>query len=251
MNVRLRNLVTIGTAAAVATLALTAAAPPPSAASVIQLIQKQSQEFSDASAKGDVKTLARLLDDNVTFVNENGEIGTKSDLVAGGPPPSPTPGITNELVQHDLHVQLYGTTAVTSFVDESTVHFHGQVLVSTFRSTEVWIERRDGWKMISSQTIALQNDPPAVGLPSDELAEYVGTYTAGPGYDVAIARSGDDLTASVNGGPPATWKAEVRDVFFVPGQPRLRRIFQRDSSGTIVGFVTRREGHDIVLKRQS
>jgi len=250
MNVRFRSLVTLGVSCAFATLALTAAAPQPSAAGVIQLICKQSQQFSDASAKGDVKTLARLLDDNVTFVNENGEIGTKADLVAGGPPP-PTPGVTNELVQHDLHVQLYGSTAVTSFVDESTVHFHGQVLVSRFRSTEVWIERRDGWKMISSQTIALQNDPPAIALPSDELAEYVGTYTAGPGYDVAIARAGDDLTASVNGGAPVTWKAEVRDVFFVPGQPRLRRIFQRDSSGTIVGFVTRREGHDITLKRQS
>jgi ketosteroid isomerase-like protein len=250
MNVRLRNVVTLGTSAAVATLALTAAAPQPSATSVIQLIRKQSQEFSDASAKGDVKTLARLLDDNVTFVNENGEIGTKKDLTAGGPPP-PTPGVTNELVQRDLHVQLYGTTAVTSFVDESTLRFHGQVLVSTFRSTEVWIERRDGWKMISSQTIALQNDPPAIALPSDELAEYVGTYAAGPGYDIAIARSGGDLTASVDGGAPVTWKAEVRDVFFVPGQPRLRRIFQRDPSGTIVGFVTRREGHDIAWKRQS
>jgi hypothetical protein len=125
MNVRLRRVVTLGTAAAVATLALTAAAPQPSAASVIRLIQRQSQEFSDASAQGDVRTLARLLDDNVTFVNENGDVGTKKDLTAGGPPPS-TPGVTNELVQHDVHVQLYGTTAVTSFVDESTVHFHGQ-----------------------------------------------------------------------------------------------------------------------------
>jgi ketosteroid isomerase-like protein len=250
MNVRLRRVVTLGTAAAVATLALTAAAPQPSAASVIRLIQRQSQEFSDASAQGDVRTLARLLDDNVTFVNENGDVGTKKDLTAGGPPPS-TPGVTNELVQHDVHVQLYGTTAVTSFVDESTVHFHGQVLTAAFRSTEVWIERRDGWKMISSETIALQNDPPAIALSRDELAEYVGSYTAGAGYDVAIARAGDDLSASVNGGAPVTWKAEVRDVFFVPGQPRLRRIFQRDANGTIVGFVTRREGHDIALKRRS
>jgi hypothetical protein len=144
MNVLSRSFITLGVACAFATFALTAEAPERSAAETLQLIRKQSQEFSDASAKGDVKTLARLLDDSVTFVNENGEIGTKKDLVAGGAPPPPTPGVTNELVQHDLHVQLYGSTAVTSFVDDSTVHFHGQVLVSTFRSTEVWIERRDG-----------------------------------------------------------------------------------------------------------
>jgi hypothetical protein len=92
--------------------------------------------------------------------------------------------------------------AVTAFTDESSVRFHGQLLKAKFRSTEVWIEEKAGWKMISSQTIALQVDPPAVRLPRSVLAEYVGTYTAGAGYDVAIARSGDSLTSSTNGSKP-------------------------------------------------
>jgi hypothetical protein len=40
-------------------------------------------------------------------------------------------------------------------------------------------------------------------------------------------------------------KAEAPDVFFVPGQPRVRKIFLRDASGHVTGFVDRREGRDV------
>jgi hypothetical protein len=53
------------------------------------------------------------------------------------------------------------------------------------------------------------------------------------------------LIAERSGRPSATYLPEVRDVFFVAGQPRSRRIFIRDAAGTIVGFVDRREGEDV------
>ncbi|MBD5657659.1 MAG: DUF4440 domain-containing protein [Candidatus Eremiobacteraeota bacterium] len=231
-----------------ALLVVTATAVPArSNGDVAALIKRQSQEFSDASATGNAAVLARYLDDNVTFMDEDGDVGTKKDLLAGT---TPTPkDASHVLHQTDWHIQLYGKVAVTAFTDESSARFHGQTLKAKFRSTEVWIEKTDGWKMISSQTIALQVDPPAITLPTGVLSEYVGTYTAGGGFDVAIAQSGDALTASVNGSKPVGLKAEVKDVFFIPGQPRLRRIFRRDAGGAIIGFVSRREGHDVAFKR--
>ena len=44
---------------------------------------------------------------------------------------------------------------------------------------------------------------------------------------------------------------EVRDVLFVAGQARSRKIFQRDAGGKITGFVDRREGQDLVWHRES
>jgi hypothetical protein len=38
-------------------------------------------------------------------------------------------------------------------------------------------------------------------------------------------------------------------VFFIAGDPRIRKIFQRDVSGQVVGFVERRESWDIVWKK--
>jgi ketosteroid isomerase-like protein len=208
--------------------------------STAALIRRQSQAFSDASASGDAAVLASYLDDNVVFMNENGTLST------AGPPPS---GVSNRLVQTDWHLKLHGSVAVTGFTDVSTVHFHGQVQTAKYRSTEVWLKEPDGWKMISSQTIALQVDPPAITLPAAELAGYAGTYTAGPGYVVSIKVDGSGLAAAINGAPAIPLKAEVRDVFFAPGQPRLRRIFERDASGAVTGFVSRHEGHDIKLTR--
>lgn len=235
--------------AAIAAVAASLCAPARADdAAVRALIQRQSQEFSDASASGDRAVLARYLDDRVVFVNEGGDIATKAGIVDGaGPPP---PGVRNELRQVDFHVELHGDdTAVTSFKDLSTLHFHGQVLHAAYLSTEVWHRDGDAWRMVSSQTLALPEDPPAVALAPAALDEYVGTYAAAPDYAIRVTRQGDQLLAAVNGGQPVAMKAELRDIFFVPGAPRLRRIFHRDAHGRVTGFVSRREGHDIVLER--
>ena len=50
------------------------------------LIERQSQEFSDASASGDAATIAKYLDDRVIFMNETGEIGDKKGIVDGTQP---------------------------------------------------------------------------------------------------------------------------------------------------------------------
>ena len=211
------------------------------------LIKRQSQEFSDASARGDGAVLDRYLDDRVVFMGEDGSLGSKKDIVASaGPSP---PGISRTLAQTDWVFELHGPVAVTSFTDVLTEDFHGQPFGEKFRSTEVWLNEQGQWRMISSQTLALQEDPPAVTLPGKLLDEYVGSYRAGPDLSYRIARSGDELTGGLAGAQPVVIKAELHDVLFTPGQPRLRKIFQRDAGGKITGFLSRREGHDLLFQR--
>ena len=246
---RVVSLVLLGASLAGCSPALPAAAPakPAPPAAVEALIKRQSQAFSDASASGDAATLGRLLDDHIVFMNESGEVGDKKDLLEGVAPPPP--GASNKLTQTDWNFQLHGSVAVTSFTDVSTQLFHGQTLLAKFKSTEVWLESDGVWRMISSQTMAVQEDPPAVTLPSRVLDEYVGTYSAGPDFTYRIARDGDGLTGAIGSGKPTPIKAELVDVLFTPGQPRARKIFQRDASGKVTGFVIRRDGHDVTLKR--
>jgi ketosteroid isomerase-like protein len=216
---------------------------------VAALIKRQSQEFSDASASGDAKVLGKYLDDRVVFMNEGGDMPTKKDIVDSAQPPAN--GMSNKLTQEDFKVEVHGNVAVTSFTDVSTVQFHGQTLHAKYLSTEVWLRESAGWKMISSQTMAAQDDPAAATLPASALDEYVGTYQVGSDFNYRIERSGDGLVGTAQGGQPVVLKAELRDVLFTPGQPRIRRIFQRDDHGKIAGFISRREGHDIVFKRVS
>jgi hypothetical protein len=60
-----------------------------------------------------------------------------------------------------------------------------------------------------------------------------------------LSVSGGELTGARTGLKPTVWKMETPDVFFIPGDPRIRKIFQRDASGNITGFVERRESWNI------
>ena len=232
-------------------LALLAGCLPAFAAEdVAALIKRQSQEFSDASASGDAIVLDRYLDDRVTFMIEDGSVVSKHDILASAGPA--LKGISNHLVQTDFNVEVYGAVAVTRFTDQSTVSMAGQVSHANYRSTEVWLKEAAGWRMISSQTIAVPQDPPGIALPVTVLDEYAGTYKAGPDLTLVISRHGNELNGALNGGKPYAMKAEVRDVLFTPGQPRLRKIVQRDADGKVIGIISRRDGHDaLMLKRAS
>jgi len=223
------------------------AACVPAREDVPALIRRQSQEFSDASASGNARVLAKYLDERVLFMNEGGDMPSARDIIDGAQPPPA--GTSNHLVQEDFRIELHGGVAVTSFTDVSTVQFHGQTLHAKYLSTEVWLRGPGGWKMISSQTMAAQDDPPAVKLPRETLEEYVGVYAAGSDYTYRIECDDGELTGTAQGGKPSPLKAELRDVLFTPGQPRTRKIFQRDDTGRVIGFISRREGHDVVLRR--
>ena len=214
---------------------------------VAKRIERQSQEFSDASASGDAKTIAKYLDDRVIFMNETGEISDKKSIVDST---TPTPAtIKRKLTQSEFKVEVNGDVAVTSFTDNLDQTIFGQTQKIKYRSTEVWKKEGNDWKMISSQTMTSPDDPKTVTLPTTTLDEYVGTYQAGSDYTFKITRTGDELTGAVNDGKAFPIKAELRDVLVTPGQPTLRRIIQRDENGKVIGFISRREGHDLILKR--
>ena len=230
---------------AAASLFVTSVAPA-GTPSDAEALRRRSQEFSDASARGDAAAMARLLDDRVTFMLENGQLVTKQDMTTDdGTPPPAVPA--NHLEQRDFQVQLFGNVAVTSFTDHSTLQFHGQTLQTDFRSTEVWRRTQGQWRMISSQTVAVQKDPHAIALADAVLDEYVGQYRLSDDYVLTVRRSGAALEGSTGSAAPFAMLPEARDVFFTPGQVRLRRLFVRDPQGHVTGLVSRRDGHDVTL----
>lgn len=217
------------------------------AVDVCGLLLRQTQAFSDAGQAGDAATLDRLLDPQVVFVNEDGDTASKHDLVTGAAAPPKNVHIRMKVT--DWTCAVHGGTAVARFTDDQTGDAYGQKLHAQFRSVETWQQQGAAWRMIGSQTVALQDDPAAVTLPAATLDDYVGTYRASADMTVTLTRNGTDLMASLNGGPASAQKAELRDVFFTPGHPRVRKIFQRNTGGAVTGFVSRHEGHDIFFRR--
>lgn len=233
----------------VSALALSLAATAALAAEdVSALLKRKTQEFSDAGKQGDAAVMARLLDARVIFFNETGEVATKKDMVEGATPPPK--GVETTLTVTDWNCQQYGNVAVASFIDELTGTVRGRPVHFRFRSVETWLKTGAQWRMIGSETLTLPdaNDPPAVILPAAALDDYVGSYAAG-GTTITFTRQGADLMASANGGAAAVQKAAAADVLFTPGSAQVRKIFQRDATGKIVGFVYVTPTQDLVFRR--
>lgn len=213
-----------------------------------ELLKAKTQAFSEAGQQGDAKVMAALLDDNVVFVNEGGDMPSKREIVESAQPPQP--GVKRRIEVTDWHLTPHGSTAVARFVDVVTQEIGNQKTVYKYLSTEVWEKKKGEWLMISSQTLALQQDPAAVKLAPALLTQYVGDYVLSPGMVFHITRDGDRLMGAMNDAAPAEMEAEAPDMLFSPGNPRLRRVFQRDAQGRITGFASRREGIDLFLVRQ-
>jgi hypothetical protein len=187
------------------------------------------------------------LDDSFIYVTEGDEIQTKAELLKDF---RPLPkGVTGSITITNYKATVFGDFAVATHVDEESEHIYGQDLHPRYLTTDTWKRTPDGWRLVMQHVKVVLDEPPAQALPQALLDEYAGTYEA-EGLAIRLRRDGDHLLAERDGRPPVVLKAEARDVFFVPGRPRERRVFQRDGSGKITGYADRREGHDIVMTRK-
>jgi hypothetical protein len=80
-----------------------------------------------------------------------------------------------------MGIKVQGNVATATFIDELKQSLFGRNLDFKFRSTETWLKKLEGWRLISSQTLALLDDPETVRLTPPELKDYVGHYRVAGG----------------------------------------------------------------------
>ena len=237
--------------AALAALAALVPAPvlaEPAPPAMVAELRAITQELLDAVAPGNAAVWDHYLDPDIVHVDENGAIQSKAELLRDLTPLPP--GLVGSIRVDSFRVTLHGDTAIVAHEDQEQLDYHGQPLHTRFRNLDVWRRTAAGWSLIGQQTSAVLHDPPSVALSRADLCAYSGRYRLTDAIVATIACDADGLVATREGRPPSHYRAEVRDVFFAPGQPRSRRIFRRDAAGRITGFSDRREGEDIVWRRE-
>jgi len=228
-------------------LILAATKPPTPSDALTQELRVRDQQLLDAIAPGDVKVWDAALAADAVYVDENGEIIHRADFLKQLQPLPP--GVSGKLTISAYTVQQSGEVATVIHTDDEEETYHGQHLTAQYLMTETWQHQNGVWKLLLIHAYSVLREPKPVTLPATDLDSYVGRYAAAPDLTYTIKREGDHLSAEREGRPTATLKAEVHDVFFVGGQLRTRKIFERDSTGHVTGFVDRREGSDLVWKR--
>lgn len=213
------------------------------------LLKSKMQALMDAVGSGDAKLWAATLDKRFAMIDEAGAVSNYDQTVAQI---TPLPkGISGNIAVTEWKIEFFGSTAVETHLDDEHEDFHGQKLHALYRVTGTWHKDKNGWKLIGMQTLALRQDPPAVTLSDTTTDSYVGRYRAGPDYVAEITKQDGKLYSATNGGKPVEIKAELADVLFTPGQPRSRKIFERDAQGHVTGFASRREERDVVFRREN
>ena len=215
---------------------------------VTALLERRTQELFDAIAPGNQAPWKRYLHDLIVYMAEDGRTMSKSDLL-NELRPMPK-GMSGHIAVANYRVVLYPTAAIANYVADETEVYFGQTIHSRYLTTDTWVLSDGDWRLAASGVVALREDPPALTVPERTLQGYVGTYALTPeiSYVIRLTPEGG-LTGQRTGRAVEPLRIELPDCLFVPGQPRLRKIFQRDGEGRITGFVERRESWDITWRR--
>jgi len=212
-----------------------------------QTLRAKDQALLDAIAPGDRATWAAALAPGALYLDENNVTMSRKAFLDQLKPLPPNTSGQIKIVKYRMVRS--GDVAIVVHEDAETEFYHGQTLRSTFVFSETWRNTPSGWRVMLLHTSYFLAEPPPIQLSSRELADYVGSYRAGPDLTYVIALRDGVLVGTREGRPPVPLAAELRDVFFVPGQLRTRKIFQRDAAGAVVGFVDRREGTDVAWRK--
>jgi hypothetical protein len=211
-------------------------------------LRAKDQALLDAIAPGDRKVWEQALASDAVYVDESGTILDRAAFL-DQLTPLPT-GASGTLRIANYQARIMGDLATVIHLDDEQETFHGQKLLAQYLTTETWRRDGDDWKLYLIHTYAVLKDPPAITLPEKELLQYAGEYSAAPDLTYEIRWDGQRLVGGKKGSSMKPLDVEVRDVLFVPGQPRIRKIFQRDGKGKITGFVDRRESWDLVWQKK-
>jgi hypothetical protein len=213
---------------------------------ITKLLRFKDQALLEAIAPGDVKAWDAALTDGAVYVDENGQIMQRAEFLKQL---TPLPaGASGSIKISDDSASFQIDIAIVIHTDDEAENYHREMLHAQYLMTETWQHGGGNWKLLLVHVYAVLHDPPEQKPSTEELDAYIGKYSAGD-LTYTIRRDGDHLVGEREGRPSAKLSAELRDVFFIAGQPRTRKIFQRDASGKITGFMDRREGVDLVWTR--
>lgn len=210
-------------------------------------LKARTQALLDAIAPGNKAPWSAALDPHLIYVNENNEVLTRDELLKQI---EPLPkGLSGSVNVTDFRMQRHGSVAIATYIADEAENYHGQILKTKYRTTDTWQLTGGSWRIISSMTLAALEDPPAIELSDSMLKNYVGRYELTPDIHYNVRTENGRLIGGREGGKEVELKAESPDLFFVSGAPRSRKVFYRDSTGKVIGFGDRREGHDVKWTR--
>lgn len=221
-----------------------------------QALRAVAHDYWSAYNRRDVAAIAKVLDDQLLFISESGNLSTKEQALAPFRRPNETMIFASAEQPTDVQVRFAGDIGILSFAKRwwFTHKPSGASFGTTSRMTEVFVCRSGEWKVLVFQETMVRNSNRQVFRPAIErFDEYVGVYrfgADGSGSQITVTRKGDKLYESWGNDQPVEIFPGKYDLFFTPGFPVLER-FVRDPRGRVVGIIYTMGDNEVEAKRMN
>lgn len=213
-----------------------------------------AHDYWAAFNKPDVAAMAKVLDDQLLFISESGNVLSKAEVLAPFRAPAGTITFASAEQPGDIRARFLSNTAILSFTKRwSFTHKpSGVTFGGTSRMTEVFVCSSGEWKVLAFQETIVPNRERTVFTSAvAHFDEYVGEYrfgANGKGGEIMVVRKGDKLYESWGSDRPVELVPRKFDTFFTPGFPVLER-FVRDRTGRVVGILYTMGDSEVEAKR--
>ena len=207
-------------------------------------LRAKDELLLNAVHRGDRKTWADIATDDFLYI-EDGEILHREELLKELEEDGSEP-----LIIRTFEVHRIGDTAMVLHLDDVPLGPMRDRRNSHLLFSETWQKIGDEWKLRRVDINRLRIDPPAITLTQTQIDELTGTYTQET-KTCTIRREDSRIFVTVSGRAEEEWKAETRDVLFLPGEARSRKVFLRGPDGLVTGFADRDESSQVDWQRQT
>ena len=117
------------------------------AQSVEQQLKKLEMQWADAEVKKDVAVLDRLLADDFTNIDYEGDLFTKAQVMADL---KSGEDVVSSYAYSDMKVRVYGDAAVVTYVSKQKETYKGRDVSGTSRWTDTWVKRGSSWQCVAA-----------------------------------------------------------------------------------------------------
>lgn len=189
-----------------------------------------------ATVHGDTATLGRRLADDLVWINgQNGSVVTKSQLLAAVAPAAYSGGQT--FIVDSVHATRFGDVVTVEYLRHDTWPLGQGVLRDSWRALDVFVYRAGRWQVVRHTQVWLVMPVTPIALDSAALSAFVGRYQIRPGYVDNVHFEGGALVATASGQSAGAHLLPVSSSAFSPDGIGAMIVFERDSSGRVVGYA--------------
>ncbi len=141
--------------------------------------QSNTQVLYDAVASGDTRPWQTTLAEDCVYTSEEGYVQTKAELLKEF---EPLPkGFSGSIHVRDLTVRALGADgAVVHYWADETETVFGQVLKTSYISTDSYRREAGAWKMVASESTVVPRDMDPVPVDPKVFSSLVGEYRISP-----------------------------------------------------------------------